>query len=643
MTMSNNNRDNLSISMIVLLSFIAFLLAAVGLISYIIFSSWFSSAGEAVDRQVNEMNKQVLEEIESFIEAPLHVIEVNHGLLEHGIVDLKDEEKREKFFVQILMNQSKSIYSFSYGSESGEYYGARRNDQNEIEIMRNDESTAGYSLYYKVNDNLTAGELAVTAGLFDPRTRDWYKAGAESGEAVFSPIYKHFVLDDLTLSAACPVYGADGELQGVLSAHTNLSRINGYLEEITAENNAHALIVEKETGTLVANSLGLANFTGADDGTFRRLTIEESEEPIIIDTYRELTENGNSSLIIETGDDRWHFRAETYQNAGLNWLIITSVPVSLFTGEIYDNINMTILLTIAALVVSAILYMLLIAKYMRPVKYLLEVTEKFSAGDLSQRAVSYRNDEIGRVARSFNKMADTIHSLVGELEEKVRERTAALEATNKALSKSEDQLRLILDSTAEGIYGIDTEGRCTFCNRSCLDLLGYSHQEELIGKNMHDQIHHSYRDGNPMDLKECRIFKAFLTGQGSHADDEVLWRKDGSALDVEYYSYPQMKNGQILGAVVTFQDITESKKIKEHLEYLGTHDALTGLFNQVTFEEKMKEIDTEKNLPVSIIFGDINGLKLTNDIFGHRAGDELLKNQLKFCKIYASRTISLPA
>lgn len=202
---------------------------------------------------------------------------------------------------------------------------------------------------------------------------------------------------------------------------------------------------------------------------------------------------------------------------------------------------------------------------------------------------------------------------------------AALKKINLKLEQSQDELQLILDSAAEAIYGLDLNGNCTFCNKSCIKLLGYNDQSELLGKNMHWQIHHSKRDGSYFPPDECRIFRAFLNGEGAHVDDEVFWRADGSSFDAEYHSYPQEKNGEIVGAVVTFTDISERKRREAEIEHLSCYDILTNLLNRRCFDESRKNVDKPENLPLSVIFADINGLKMTNDIFGHAAGDELIK------------------
>ena len=134
-----------------------------------------------------------------------------------------------------------------------------------------------------------------------------------------------------------------------------------------------------------------------------------------------------------------------------------------------------------------------------------------------------------------------------------------------ALRENKDQLQLLLDSAAEAIYGLDMNGNCTFCNNSCLRLLGYQYSQDLIGKNMHKQIHGKHSDGSEYPVEDCPIFRAFNNGDLAHVDSEVLWRSDGKSFPAEYWSYPQRREGKIVGAVVTFVDITERKKAEEAL------------------------------------------------------------------------------
>jgi PAS domain S-box-containing protein len=144
----------------------------------------------------------------------------------------------------------------------------------------------------------------------------------------------------------------------------------------------------------------------------------------------------------------------------------------------------------------------------------------------------------------------------------IRERIKAEER----LKESEAMLRLILDSTAEAIYGLDMQGNCTFCNNSCLRLLGYERPDELLGKNMHWQIHAKHSDGTPIPIEECRIYQVLSRGVGMHVRDEVLWRSDGTSFPVEYWSHPQFRDGALVGAVVTFLEMTERKNVEHQVQ-----------------------------------------------------------------------------
>ncbi len=136
----------------------------------------------------------------------------------------------------------------------------------------------------------------------------------------------------------------------------------------------------------------------------------------------------------------------------------------------------------------------------------------------------------------------------------------------QSLQESREQVKLLLDSTGEAIYGLDKSGRCTFCNPAALRLLGYGDARELLGKPMHALTHHSYADGTPYPLAECRIHRTLTQGDYVHRDDEVLWRADHTCFPVEYWSHPIRKGDQMVGAVVTFIDISERRRIQQALQ-----------------------------------------------------------------------------
>ncbi|MCB2225177.1 MAG: transporter substrate-binding domain-containing protein [Desulfarculaceae bacterium] len=134
----------------------------------------------------------------------------------------------------------------------------------------------------------------------------------------------------------------------------------------------------------------------------------------------------------------------------------------------------------------------------------------------------------------------------------------------EALAQSEERSRSILDSAGEGIFGVDASGGISFINPAALHMLGFSEQE-IMGQEVHDLIHHHQADGSEYPVEDCPMWASYTKGQPHHIEDEVLWRKDGSSFPVEYASTPIAKDGKVLGAVVTFRDITERKQAEEEL------------------------------------------------------------------------------
>lgn len=123
---------------------------------------------------------------------------------------------------------------------------------------------------------------------------------------------------------------------------------------------------------------------------------------------------------------------------------------------------------------------------------------------------------------------------------------------------------MLLETSAEGIYGLDMEGRCTFINRTGARLLGFD-REELIGRNMHALTHHHRPDGSEYPVEECPIYRSFQRQTLQRGDDEHFWRKDGTLIPIEFSAAPMVENDRPIGAVVTFSDISARKEAQEEL------------------------------------------------------------------------------
>ena len=149
----------------------------------------------------------------------------------------------------------------------------------------------------------------------------------------------------------------------------------------------------------------------------------------------------------------------------------------------------------------------------------------------------------------------------------IRDVTAHTE-TKRMLRHLESRHELILASAGEGIMGLDSQGRVTFLNPAGEAIVGYT-QEELLGRNNHEVLHHKRHDGSPYPEDSCPILRCFKDGEIHRAKEDAFWRKDGSMVWVSYVATPIKEDGRTTGAVVTFQDITEQKRQKEEWDRMN--------------------------------------------------------------------------
>ena len=208
----------------------------------------------------------------------------------------------------------------------------------------------------------------------------------------------------------------------------------------------------------------------------------------------------------------------------------------------------------------------------------VETNIQFARWREQARAQGYRSSAStplrlhGRVIGTLNVYSATPHAF-GENEVVLIERlamdlghTMERRAAESALRSSEAQFRLLLDSTAEGIYGVNHDGICTFVNAAAIRLLGYQNQQDLVGKHIHSLIHHSFADGRPYPAELCQVRRGAADDKSVNIDNEVYWRADGGSFPVEYWSHPMYQGNQRIGSVVTFIDISERKQVEAKLE-----------------------------------------------------------------------------
>jgi two-component system sensor histidine kinase/response regulator len=208
---------------------------------------------------------------------------------------------------------------------------------------------------------------------------------------------------------------------------------------------------------------------------------------------------------------------------------------------------------------------------------------------------------------------------------------------------TEERTRLLLESAAEGIYGMDRDGRITFVNRAACRMLGYA-PEELVGQPAHALLHHHRPDGSVYPVEECPMRATCRDGASRQVDDEFLWRKDGTGMPVEYGTVPVVKGGAILGGVVSFADITLRKEQERELLQAKARAEEATAMKSMFLANMSHEIRT----PMNAIIG-LSHLALKTPLSDkqrdyiakvHNAGTSLLaviNDILDFSKIEAGR------
>lgn len=250
-------------------------------------------------------------------------------------------------------------------------------------------------------------------------------------------------------------------------------------------------------------------------------------------------------------------------------------------------------------------------------KSLWEIVETIQKDNLSLLVVKNRSDMPVAIQSSLNKdfekQEDYYITLIKQ--------DYNLNYQDSMSTMSENSLRTILESVYDAIIIHDLEGNITDVNNNMLKMYEIDNIQEIEKTTIKDLT----ADGYENDFTNLSlIWNRVLEGENHLFEWKAKKQNNKSTFDVEVYLTKICLNNQWV-ILATVRDISEKKKSLDMIKYLSFHDKLTGLYNRAFFEEELMRLDTDRQLPISIIIGDVNGLKLTNDAFGHLAGDELLK------------------
>lgn len=247
------------------------------------------------------------------------------------------------------------------------------------------------------------------------------------------------------------------------------------------------------------------------------------------------------------------------------------------------------------------------------------------AGNTGQFTVNFNSPDgelnyenrVGPVLKDNKVVALTVN---------IRDVTARTRAEIE-IKKLNKRMRLLLESTSEGIFGVDPVLRCTFANRAAAQMLGYEVQE-MIGQDMFELANALREDMSHRAREESLIYRTIAEDRSFLSDDEILWDRDGEHFPVQFVSNPITEAGEVIGAVVVFHNVAEARAMARKMDYLVAHDALTGLANRNEFKICLQQaLDNAitKGSKHVLCYLDLDQFKIVNDTCGHIAGDEMLR------------------
>jgi diguanylate cyclase (GGDEF)-like protein/PAS domain S-box-containing protein len=315
---------------------------------------------------------------------------------------------------------------------------------------------------------------------------------------------------------------------------------------------------------------------------------------------------GSSPISITMGTDNINFGG-SYEsidhikgNKGENWQVLLLVNEEEVLKD-FNQVNIMFIYTgLIFTIITALIAFVIGDKLARPLRYIASIAKSIGEGNFKKRVNLKRNDEISYLGKSLNQMANKLQKTM--------------------ISKT--RLETILETIQDGYWVVNLKDEIIEVNRAYLDISGYS-EKELIGMKVAEIDAKKNEEEFNNHLEKVKK-------SGHHFFETKHETKEGKIINVEVsVSFLNTKEPIF---VVFIRDITERKKEEKMIRYLSFHDEMTGLYNRRYFQNEMERLKNSRKLPISVIIGDMDGLKYINDNYGHQMGDKYIKKVGKILK-----------
>ncbi|MHB8126630.1 MAG: HD domain-containing phosphohydrolase [Desulfitobacteriaceae bacterium] len=467
---------------------------------------------------------------------------------------------------------------------------------------------------------------------FDLRTRPWYIKAIKENKLIYTEAFVNASNDKLIITIAQPVYDLNQRFMGVVAGDVSIKDIQSSVIDKKIGENDYAFLIDGK-GNILAHPEYDYNF----NSSLRNIN-EYSEK---IQQYMNQNKQGITKISMDGSEG--YLAYQPIQNT--DWEIGSFIPVDQYMKTKYLFFSIFIITFISSVVIILIIFWLLKKFIGSPMLALEKDVQSIDLdNDLSYRVPVNPNDPFILLRDCINDILNKTEDFFGQMElnkERLKASKQELEATlqqlqesemelrsqNEQLTESENKLRkseqrnsAIVNAMPDLLFVLDKRGYFLDCQVSN-EKLFLVPKEEFIGKTVWEVL--------PEEIAEAgykNIQMALNTGIMQSFEYE-LEMPEGR----QTYELRIIKN-RADEVVAISRNISEARQYQKQVEYLSYHDQLTGLYNRRFFEEELTRLDNLRNLPLTLIMADVNGLKLTNDAFGHSTGDKLLKKVTEVIK-----------
>lgn len=469
LTQTSGRRQKLGIRTVVVASFVVPIVTAVGLTGWLSLRNGQKAVTTLVNRLSGEVTEQVKTRIQGFADTPYQFLQINSAAVKSGNLRLDDPNNMAKYFWYQTQITPAVPYVY-FGNEAGDFVGVWKQSEELTTLRVRDQDSAPNRTIYELDQNGNRAEI-VKVQEYDPRTRPWYQAAVETRSPTWSEIYVFADPPSLGITHVAPFYNKAEQLLGVMAIDLTLEDISAFLQGIDVSKTGEVFILER-SGDIVASSVDEAPFIEGEDEQ-QRLVATDSSNPLIraaaqtlLDQFGSLDQvQSEQRLTFDINGQRHYLQVTPVQDGrGLDWLMAVVIPESDFMAQVNANTRNTIVLCLLALGVATGIGILTSRQITVPLVRMSQASQAIASGNLDQTVDVQGVGEISTLAQSFNQMAGQLkNSFVAleaanqELEQRVEDRTAALNQQTQALQDEVERLLGIVSAVEEGDLTVAAE------------------------------------------------------------------------------------------------------------------------------------------------------------------------------------------